>query len=175
MTDSKTPASHTKTIKEKLSEEAKMAFILTLYFGIWFCALTFLAMTTLDERPLPISHFGIAFIKAAFCAKFMLIAQAIFPLKITSTNSLIKPLFVESLLYLMVVLALNFIEAGVEGVIHGKDFFISMTAFSQSNPMRVVAMSIVYWLIVWPYLLLSGLNLRLGTPVALDLLFGVKK
>jgi hypothetical protein len=36
-------------------------------------------------------------------------------------------------------------------------------------------MSIVYWLIVWPYLLLSGLNLRLGTPVTLDLLFGVKK
>jgi hypothetical protein len=175
MTDSKTPAGNTKTIKEKLSEEAKKAFILTLYFGIWFCALTFLGMTTLDERPLPFSHFGIAFIKAAFCAKFMLIAQAIFPLKITSKNSLTKSLLIESLLYLIVVIGLNFIEAGVEGVIHGKEFFVSMTAFSQSNPLHVVAMSIVYWLIVWPYLLLSGLNLRLGTPVTLDLLFGVKK
>ena len=163
------------TFKEKVIEEAKSALALTLYFGTWFCALTFLAMTTLDERPIPLMPFGIALIKAALCAKFMLIALAIFPPKMRPNHGLMRSLFNESLVYLLIVILLNYLEAGIDGMIHGKEFFISMTAFGQSNPLRVVAMSLVYWLIVWPYLVLIGLKLRLGTPATIDILFGPQK
>jgi hypothetical protein len=66
------------------------------------------------------------------------------------------------------------LEAGIEGVLHGKNFFISMTAFGQANPLKIVALSIVYWLIIWPYLLLSGMQLLLGKEHIWSLFFGSK-
>jgi hypothetical protein len=161
------------TFKEKAKEEFVKAFQLTIYFGTWFCALAFLGATSLDERPIPLSIFGFALFKAAVCAKFMLVAQAAFPIKVDKKHGVVSSLFLESF-YLLVVLGLNYLEAGVHGLIHGKAFLISMTEFGQSNPLRVVAMSIVYWLIVWPYLLLTGMSMMLGSNATLEILFGKK-
>jgi len=165
---------HSPGIKKKIEEEAKQALTLTVYFSIWFCALTFLAATTLNKHPIPLSMFGIAIIKAGLCAKFMLIAQAIFPINVQKSNGIIKSLFLESILYLLVVLGLNYIEAGIEGLIHGKNFLDSMTSFGQKNPLHILSMSLVYWLIVWPYLVMIGMKLALGNNVILTILFGKK-
>ncbi|MBU3606794.1 MULTISPECIES: hypothetical protein [unclassified Polynucleobacter] len=170
-----TAPGHSEGFKQKIENEAKQALALTLYFGAWFCALAFLGATTLDERPIPLSIFGIAMIKAGLCAKFMLIAQAIFPINITKSNGIIKSLFYESLLYIIVVLALNYVEAGVEGLFHGKSFFNSLSAFGERNPLKVLAMSIVYWLIVWPYLVFIGMKMALGSNATVSILFGKKK
>jgi hypothetical protein len=163
-----------KTFKEKAREEFVKALQLTVYFGSWFCALAFLAATSINERPIPLSIFGFALFKAAICAKFMLVAQAFFPIKVDKKNGIVSSLILESLVYLAVVIGLNYLEAGVDGLIHGKEFLISMTEFGQSDPLRVVAMSIVYWLIVWPYLLLTGMSLMLGSDATLEILFGDK-
>ena len=162
------------TLKKKLIDEAKKALALTLYLGTWFCALAFLAATLLDERPIPLSIFGFALIKAGITAKFLLIGQAIYPIKVDKAHGIVKSLFVESLIYIIIVLALNFLEAGIDGVIHGKHFFESMTSFSQSNPLKLLALSIVYWLIVWPYLMLAGMQLIMGQEHILNLFFGYK-
>jgi len=166
--------SHSEGFKEKIEVEAKKAFALTVYFAAWFCAITFLAITNSEEHPISLSIFGLALIKAALCAKFMLIAQAIFPIKVSKTHGIIKSLFLESLFYIFVVLSLSYIEAGIEGLMHGKNFIDAMTGFSQNNPLHVLAMTIVYWLIVWPYLLLVGLRLALGEDTMLKILFGRK-
>ena len=162
------------SFKDKAKEELVKALQLTIYFGVWFCAIAFLAATSLDERPIPLSIFGFALFKAAVCAKFMLLAQAAYPIKVSKKHGIVSSLLAESLVYLLVVLGLNYLEAGVHGLIHGKEFWISMTEFGQSNPLRVVAMSIVYWLIVWPYLLLTGMSIMLGSNATLEILFGDK-
>jgi hypothetical protein len=174
MKASRSTESHSAGFKEKIESEAKKAFALTLYFGTWFCALTFLAVTNSEGHPMPLSLFGIALIKAGLCAKFMLIAQAIFPIQVSKTNGIIKSLFIESLFYIFVVLSLNYLEAGIEGLMHGKNFIDAMTSFGQKNPLHVLAMTIVYWLIVWPYLVLVGLRLALGEDKAVHILFGRK-
>ncbi|MGV0981527.1 MAG: hypothetical protein ACOYB0_04120 [Polynucleobacter sp.] len=162
------------SFKDKAKEEFIKALQLTIYFGIWFCALAFLAATSLDERPIPLSIFAFAIVKAAICAKFMLIGQAIFPIKIDKNDGIVRSLILESVVYLLIVLALNYLEAGVHGLIDGKDFISSMAEFGRSNPLRVLAMSIVYWLIVWPYLLLAGFRLAVGSTASLEILFGHK-
>ena len=162
------------SFKDKAKEELVKALQLTIYFGVWFCAIAFLAATSLDERPIPLSIFGFALFKAAVCPKFMLLAQAAYPIKVSKKHGIVSSLLAESLVYLLVVLGLNYLEAGVHGLIHGKEFWISMTEFGQSNPLRVVAMSIVYWLIVWPYLLLTGMSIMLGSNATLEILFGDK-
>ena len=162
-------------LKEKLKEEAKKAFALTLYFGAWFCAITFFAATALEERPIPLSIFGFALIKAGISAKFMLIAQAAYPMKVNKDHGIVNTLLFESIVYLLFVIALNFLEAGVDGLIHGKAFISSMTAFGNGEPLRIFAMSILYWLIVWPYLIFMGVNQALGNTATLAILFGAKK
>jgi hypothetical protein len=158
--------------KTKAEAEFIKAFQLTIYFGAWFCALAFLAATSLDERPIPLSIFGFALIKAALCAKFMLVGQAIFPMKINTNHGIVYSLLLESIFYLLVVLSLNYLEAGVRGLVNGKEFIASMAEVGNSDPLRVVAMSIVYWLIVWPYLLLVGFRLAIGSTATIEILFG---
>ena len=162
-------------LKIKLEEEMKKALALSLYFGIWFCAITFMAATALEERPIPLALFGFALIKAGLSAKFMLIAQAAYPIKINKENGIVGSLFIESIVYIIVIIALNYIEAGVDGLIHGKEFISSMSAFGSGDPLRVLAMSIVYWLIVWPYLIFVGFNKVVGNTETLSVLFGSKK
>jgi hypothetical protein len=163
------------SLKEKLKDEAKKAFGLTLYFGAWFCAITFVAATALEERPIPLSIFGFALIKAGISAKFMLIAQAAYPIKINKEHGSVNSLLFESIGYLIFVLALNFLEAGIDGLIHGKECISSMRAFGNGEPLRIFAMSILYWLIVWPYLIFMGVNQALGNTATLAILFGSKK
>lgn len=160
---------------QKIKEEAKNAFALTLYFGAWFCAIAFLAATVREERPIPLSIFGFALIKAGISAKFMLIAQAAYPIKINKEHGIVSSLLFESFVYLVFVLGLNFLEAGVDGLIHGKEFISSMKAFGNGEPLRIFAMSILYWLIVWPYLIFMGVNQALGNTATLAILFGSKK
>ena len=163
------------SLTDKLKDEAKKAFALTLYFGAWFCAIAFVAATALEERPIPLSIFGFALIKAGISAKFMLIAQAAYPIKINKEHGIVNSLLFESFVYLIFVLALNFLEAGVDGLFHGKAFIASMAAFGNGEPLRIFAMSILYWLIVWPYLIFIGVNQAIGNTATLAILFGSKK
>ena len=163
------------SLKDKLKEEAKKAFTLTLYLGTWFCAITFFGATALEERPIPLSIFGFAIIKAGIAAKFMLIAQAAYPIKVNKEHGIVNSLIFESIVYLAFVLALNFLEAGVDGLIHGKEFIHSMAAFGNGEPIRIIAMAILYWLIVWPYLIFMGVNQAIGNTATLAILFGSKK
>ena len=160
------------TFINKVEEEAIEAFFLSVYFASWFCALTFLTATSLNERPIPLSIFGVSLIKAALCAKFMLIGQAIVPIKVNKDYGILRSLFIESLIYLMVVLSLNYLEAGIHGLIKGKSFIDSLADFGQSNPLKVLAMCIVYWLIVWPYLIFTGMKLIMGRDKMMNLFFG---
>ena len=161
-------------LKEKAKEEFLKAFKLTIYFSIWFCALTFLAVTTLHTQSISLSIFGFAMIKAALCAKFMIIAQVVYPIKINQSSGIVGSLLLESFFYLFVVIALNYLEAGIDGLLHGREFITSLADFGQSDPLHILAMSIVYWLIVWPYLIFSGFKLALGTSAIHALLLGKK-
>ncbi len=175
MTNSAKIQSSKPSLKIKLEGEMRKAIALSIYFGTWFCAITFMAATALEERPIPLSLFGFALIKAALSAKFMLIAQAIYPIKIDKQSGIVKSLLLESLIYLAIVIALNYLEAGVHGLFNGKEFIASMAAFGSGDPLRVLAMSIVYWLIVWPYLIFVGFNMVVGNTETLTVLFGAKK
>ena len=145
MTNSTKNNTNKPGLKVKLEDEMKKALELTIYFGSWFCA------------------------------KFMLIAQAAYPIKVDKKNGIVGSLFFESIVYIIVIIALNFIEAGVDGLINGKEFIPSMTAFGSGDPLRVLAMSIMYWLIVWPYLIFVGFNKVVGNTETLAVLFGSKK
>jgi hypothetical protein len=177
MTSSPKTTSQTKPIslKDKILAEMQKVFFLTLYLGTWFCAITLLASTSLRIRPIPEAIFGLAFIKAAICSKFMILGQAAYPIKVDKKHGIVPSLLKESLVYLLIVLALSWLEAGVDGLIHGKNFFDSLAAFGYGDPLHIFSLALMYWLIVLPFLLFLGLKMSLGDADTQKILFGPPK
>ncbi len=173
-----TPNPPIKEVKESLRHRVKDEFVqaslLALYFAAWFCAIAFFTFAVLREEAIPITPFGLAIIKAGLCAKFMMIGKAIFPLNVEANRGLIKSLFWHSIAYLGVVIALSFAESGIDGLLHGKSFLESASLFGLGYPIYIAALSLMYWLIVWPYLIVLGLNQSLGNKAVRTILFGSK-
>jgi hypothetical protein len=173
-----TPNPPIKEVKESLRHRIKDEFVqaslLALYFATWFCAIAFFSFALLREAAIPISPFGLAIIKAGICAKFMLIGKAMFPLRVEANRGLVKSLFWHSIAYLGVVIALSFAESGIDGLLHGKSFLESVSSFGHGDPVYIAALSLMYWLIVWPYLIVLGLNQSLGNKAVRTILFGSK-
>jgi hypothetical protein len=170
------PNPPTKEVKESLryriKDEFIQALLLALYFAAWFCAIAFFSFALLREAAIPITPFGLAIIKAGLCAKFMMIGKAIFPLRVDANRGLFKSIFWHSIAYLGIVLALSFAEAGIEGLFHGKSFLESLSSFGHGDPIYIAAVSLMYWLILWPYLIVLGLNQSLGNTTVRTILFG---
>jgi hypothetical protein len=163
-----------KGLRYKIKDEFVQATLLALYFATWFCAIAFFSFALLREAAIPITPFGLAIIKAGLCAKFMMIGKALFPLRVDANRGLVKSLFWHSLAYLGVVIALSFVEAGIDGLLHGKSFLESVSLFGHGDPIYIAALSLMYWLIIWPYLIVLGLNQSLGNTAVHTILFGKK-
>lgn len=167
------PAKEAKPgLRYRIKDEFIQATLLTLYFASWFCAIAFFSFALLREVAIPISPFGLAIIKAALCAKFMMIGKAVFPLRVDANRGLIKSIFWHSIAYLGIVLALSFAEAGIDGLLHGKSFIDSVSSFGHGDPIYIAALSLIYWLIIWPYLIVLGLNQSIGDTAVRAILFG---
>ena len=173
-----TPNPPIKEVKESLRHRVKDEFVqaslLALYFAAWFCAIAFFTFAVLREEAIPIAPFGLAIIKAGLCAKFMMIGKAIFPLHVDANRGLIKSIFWHSIVYLGIVIALSFAESGIDGLLHGKSFIESVSAFGHGDPIYIAALCIMYWLILWPYLIVLGLNQSMGNTAVNAILFGSK-
>jgi hypothetical protein len=173
-----TPTPPAKEVKESLRHRIKDEFVqaalLTLYFATWFCVIAFFSFALLREESIPITPFGLAIIKAGLCAKFMIIGKAMFPLRVDASLGLIKSIFWHSIVYLGVVIALSLAESGIDGLLHHKSFLESVSSFGHGDPVYIAALSMMYWLMIWPYLIVLGLNQSLGDKAVRTILFGSK-
>ena len=163
-----------ESLRHRIKDEFVQASLLALYFAAWFCAIAFFTFAILREEAIPITPFGLAIIKAGVCAKFMMIGKAMFPLRVDPNSGLIKSIFWHSIAYLGIVLALSFAESGVDGLLHGKSFMEAVSSFGRGDPVYIAALSLMYWLIVWPYLIVLGLNQSMGNTAVHAILFGSK-
>jgi len=161
-------------LRHRIKEEFIQASLLALYFAVWFCSLALFSFALLREEAIPITPFGLALIKAGLCAKFMMIGKAIYPLKVDANRGLIKSILWHSIAYLGIVLALSFAESGVDGLLHGKSFLVSVASFGHGDPIYIAALALIYWLIIWPYLIFLGLRQSIGDAVVSTILFGKK-
>jgi len=175
MTRPNPPAKEAKPgLRYRIKDEFVQASLLTLYFATWFCTIAFFSFALLREEAIPITPFGLAIIKAGLCAKFMMIGKAIFPLRVDANRGLVKSLFWHSIAYLAVVIALSLAESGIDGLLHGKSFMESVSSFGHGDPVYIAALSLMYWLIIWPYMIVLGLNQSLGNKAVRTILFGNK-
>ena len=146
-----------ESFRARLGAEVRSAFHLTLYFGIWFSALNLLVHETLGRNGLPLEAWAFAWIKAALCAKFVLVGEMLVPMPVINRKRLWATVLPRSLVYLLVVIALNDLEEGVRSALHGGSLWDGLRQFANGNPWQFVAVTWVYWLILVPYLTLERL------------------
>ena len=159
-------------LKNSAINEARKFTVLFAYLSIWFSALIFLSNAILRANELPLMTLSFALIKAALCAKFMLLGQSLFPMSLGKGRPIFWILMRHSVVYLVVALALSFFEAGLEGLFHHKPFFESLLHFEEGDPYRLAATSFIYWLIILPYLVFVGIREALGYNEVSRILFG---
>jgi hypothetical protein len=152
---------HHHASKWHIGAEIRKVFHLTVYFGVWFTALNFLLYQAEGRGLVPLDIVGFVWIKAAICAKFLLVGQLLVPMPAIARAGVWRAILPRSIVYLSIVVALSMVEEGVRGALHGQPFMHAMREFGGGNPLRVLGMAWVYWLILVPYLALEGL---LATP-----------
>ena len=158
----------------KFKEMIIRTFLLTVYLAAWFCALVFLSNSILEIEGIPYIGFGMAVIKAAVTAKFMVMGLEIFPLPITKGSSLVFGVFKRSIVYVVVVVGLSYLFAGIEGYFHHEGFIEPMRRFAGGSPKHLLAISITYWLIILPYLAYYAVEEVIGHEKMRQLLRGYK-
>lgn len=152
----------------------KRGLILNAYLAAWFCALTFLSDAILHEEGVPYITYGFAILKASALSKFMLIGQKVFPITFHQGSSVLWHVFRRSIVDTSFVLAISFLFAGLEGLIHHKGFIESLQNFCKGNLEHVAALTLCYWLIILPYLAYCGLKCAMGAEALYAYLLGVE-
>lgn len=146
-----------ESLRGRLESEMRSVFHLTLYFGVWFSAINLLLHETQGQAGLPLEAWGFAWIKAALCAKFLLVGQLLMPMPDVTKDRVWSTILPRSLGYLLVVIILSVLEEGVRGLLHGHSFVQTAAAYVDTNPLRFLALAWIYWMILVPYLVINGL------------------
>ncbi len=156
----------------KFGAELKKIFILFVYFAIWFSALSFLSYSILRHDGIPYAPISLALIKALLCAKFMLLGQALYPIESRADKPLVWQILPRSMVYLGVVVVLSALESGFEGWIHHRGFINSLANFGNGDPIHILALCLIYWLIVLPYLTFMSLKSVIGNSEMKKIFWG---
>jgi hypothetical protein len=106
--------------REKASNELREFFVLTAYLYICFAAVIFFKTAVLQAHGISYDHFRLAILKAALCAKFILVGRIFHLGDRFSKLPLVVPTLYKSFVFLLLLSALTFIEEILVGAIHGR-------------------------------------------------------
>ena len=159
----------------KLIKEAKNWLVLFLYFAIWFSALVFYNDAILHSNGVPYVRYSVAILQAFILSKFMISGQVLFPLQHKEGAALLWTIVRRSLTDTGFVLFMSYFFAGIEGAIKRHGFIESMQNFCGGDPTHVAALTILYWLIVLPYVAHRCLSHAIGEERVNAYLMGTNK
>jgi len=166
-----TRASKTASVRDKALGELKELAILTVYFYIPFVALLFYKSAILKGQSVEWWPWGLAAIKAALIAKFVLVGRAFHVAERHRIRPLIWQSLHQSAVFLAVVVVLDIIEEIVVGLIHGRATGQSVRSIAGRNPEELIAELIIVFLLFFPYFSFRSVGELLGEGVLLRLFF----
>ena len=157
-------------LRNKIVPEIIKAWVLTFYFAVFFIAISYFRFAILQHAQVEYTDFYLGILKAAICAKFLLISQAIYPIKVRDGKPLIWHILHRSIIYVLLVILLIAIEETVVAKIHGHSFH-SITGLAPGTLNLFFSLVILYWLMVIPYVMYSALEQYLGNKKLTVILF----
>ena len=109
----------------RVTDEAKEFSIIAVYLFVCFTALFYLKASILEAHGIEFAPFGFAAAKALICAKFILLGRALRAGEWFKSLPLIWPTLYNSIVFLVLLLALNAGEEVALGLFHHRNVAIS--------------------------------------------------
>jgi hypothetical protein len=152
--------------------EFKMLAIIFLYLYVIFGVLIFMKTAILHAHGVNFTPWGIAAVKAAILAKFMLMGHALKLGDSGKVGPLIWPTLYGAVTFLLVLVVLTIVEEIFVGYLHGRSVASSLGDLTGSHLEETVAWIIILLLVLIPYFAFRALALSLGSDRLMKMFFG---
>jgi hypothetical protein len=143
-------------------QELKEFTILAVYLYITLGAVILLKAATLHTQGIGFAPWGIAAIKAAVLAKFMLIGRAMKLGERNITSPLIWPTLYRAFAFLALLVVLTIIEEAVVGMLHRQSIATSLGELVGRRLAETLAGILIILLVLIPYFAFRVLDEALG-------------
>lgn len=157
---------------QHLKGEILTLWILTLYLGIFFIAISYLRFAILQHAGVSSGEFWLNALKAVVCAKFMMLSKAMYPIRPRQGKPLVWHILGRSLAYVIMVTILIAIEEALVAKFHGHHVLNGITGLEPGTLNLFFALLIMYWLMVIPYITYSAIAQVFGENILHKLVFG---
>ena len=150
------------TRRQRTVHELKEFAILFLYLYITLGAVIVMKSATLHTHGIGSLPWGIAVVKAALLAKFMLIGRAIKIGERQTTSPLIWPTLHKAFAFLVLLVVLTIIEEVVVGLFHDQSIAASLRELFGARLEETMAGILIVLLVLIPYFAFRVLGETLG-------------
>ena len=163
------------SIINKFKHEIIKVWVLSFYFSVFFIAISYFRFAILKQAEVPYTAFGFGIIRALICAKFMMISQAIYPIRLDDGKPAFAHIMGRSFLYVGLVTALIALEEAIRARIHGEHILNAITGLRPGTIHLFFSLEILYWLMVIPYVFFTVISQVYGISSLGSIFFNLKK
>jgi len=159
------------SLREKAIEELTEFVVLTAYLYVCFAALIYFKAAVLNAQGIAYAPLGLAIIKAALCAKFVLVGRAFHMGERFDHLPLVIPTLHKSFVFLLLLVVLTFIEEIIVGAIHGRTLQESVAGIAGGTLHQMAATILIMLLILIPFFAFRSLGNIVGDKILVRLFF----
>jgi hypothetical protein len=159
-------------IARRTIHEFKMLAFIFIYLYITFGAIILMKTAILHAHGISFTPWGIAAVKAAILAKFMLMGHALKLGDSGKAGPLIWPTLYGAMTFLLLLVVLTIIEEIVVGFFHGLSAASSFGELFGSHLTETVAGISILLLVLIPYFAFRALAMSLGNDRLIHMFFG---
>jgi hypothetical protein len=159
------------TLHQRVMHELTEFVILTAYLYITLGAVILMKAAVLRDQGISFAPWGIAAVKAAVLAKFILIGRAMKVGERNSTGPLIWPTLHKVFAYLVLLVVLTVIEEVVVGLLHHQSAADSLGELVGAKLDESLAGIVILLLVLAPYFAIRVLSEALGEGLLARMFF----
>ena len=156
---------------ERVTEELRRVAITTIYLFVCFSAVLFYRMAVLHSYGIDFAPFGLAAIKALVIGKFIMLGRMTGIGDRYKDKPSIYPVLHQSLLFLMLLIALSIAEETIKGWFHGQSVIDVLR--DMGGWLQIAATAVLLWLVLVPYLGFVRLAETLGEDRLQEIIWGL--
>jgi hypothetical protein len=150
------------TLKGRAMHELKEFAVLAIYLYITLGAVVVMKTAVLHSQGIEFAPWGIAAVKAAVLAKFMLVGNAMKIGERVTNRPLIWPTLYKAFAFLVLLIILTIIEEAVVGLFHHRSVAASLGELGGLRLEETIASFVIVLLILIPFFAFRVLGEALG-------------
>ncbi len=150
------------TLRQRAMHEFTELAIVTAYLYITLGAVILMKASVLHDQGIDFTPWGVAIVKAAVLAKFMLLGRAMQIGERYSTRPLIWPTLHKAFAFLVLLVVLTIIEEIVVGLFHHQSVAASFDELTGAKLDKSLAGILILLLVLIPYFVIRVLSEALG-------------